>query len=102
MIEKNVTDYQVVIYGGPKPFNSTRALVRLFQNEGIVGNIHFVDLGEALKDNEESGGSITMWLPLTELSNVVDVLRNESPVKIGFEKDAAYLLTDREKVGEAE
>lgn len=102
MIQRNVTRYEVGFYGGPDPFRAMRAIVKLYEGEEGLGSIYFADLDKSLADSRENSGRIETWMPLTMLSSVVDLLRNEEPVTFGFDSGAAWLNTSREKVGEAE
>ena len=54
------------------------------------------------KSDYESGGKIYMFLPSDQFLNVIDVLRNETPVYIYFAQNRGFLATSKEPVGEEE
>lgn len=63
-----------------------------------------MEAGTLLKKDAENNGIVEMQLPADQLINVVDMLRNESPVFIGWQTSIgnAYLATSHEPVGEGE
>jgi hypothetical protein len=53
-------------------------------------------------DDSQSGSLITMHLPSTMFENVLNVLRNETPINYYFSASRAFLGTSTEPVGEGE
>ena len=54
------------------------------------------------ENDYERSGIIRMHLPSTMFHNVLDVLRNETPVYIDFAQGRGFLSTSKEPVGEGE
>ena len=101
-----VKRYAVRIHGGPAGMGKgIRASIHLFdKDKKLVGNLSFVESGETIKKDAEKDGKIEMYLPASQLTNVVDILRNERPIYIDWQEKLknAYLGTAQEPVGEGE
>ena len=101
-----VFHYRVLFYGGAEGYDDTRAEVFLYGEDSRerLGSIKFHDPEMQLPNDRQSGEEITMHLRSERLKNVIDILRNESPIYFVF-VDAfriARLSTSEEPVGEAE
>ena len=101
-----VTRYRVVLYGSSSDKPILKAKVELYagpREKGgqaaavSVGKIKFHD-GMLPPDAEEKG-SVVMNLPHDLLGDVVDLLRNESPVYFAFHEGRAVLGTGIEDIG---
>jgi hypothetical protein len=82
-----------------------RAVIRLRQDNTPVGSIVFYKEGHAIPDADASDeGYISMHLPFNMFESVVDILRNEKPIRLDFNvpEEMAFFSTDWEPVGEAE
>jgi len=82
-----------------------RAVIRLRQDTTPVGCIVFYKEGHAIPDADASDdGYITMRLPFNMFASMVDILRNEKPIRLDFNvtEEMAFFLTDWEPVGEGE
>ena len=95
--------YRVVLYGLSNDKPNLKAKVELYATPKggattmSIGKIKFHD-GALPPDNEEKG-TVVMNLPHTMLGEVVDLLRNESPVYFAFHEGRAVLGTGVEDIG---
>jgi len=74
-------------------------LILYFLNENSqIPPPHFI------KDKETEREGLVMFLPYDRISDYIDLLRNESPIKAVIEKqlERSHIKTLREKVGEGE
>jgi hypothetical protein len=101
-----VNRYRVVFYGSSGDRPNLKAKVELYsgpkekggQSAAVsVGKIKFHD-GTLPPDGEEKG-SIVMNLPHDLLGDVVDLLRNESPIYFAYHEGRAVLGTGVEEIG---
>jgi hypothetical protein len=97
-----VTHYHVLFYGTPDGYQGNRAQIALYDGNNGLGFVRFHDAGMPFPNDTQSGGLITMHLPSQMFENVLDVLRNESPINYYFASSHAFLGTSKEPVGEAE
>ncbi|MCC6612131.1 MAG: hypothetical protein IT320_01570 [Anaerolineae bacterium] len=98
-----VTDYHVLVYGSPAGYQTNRAQIALYGENGkTVAYIRFNDPGMFFEADSDSGGIIKMHLPSEMLANVLDVLRNEKPINIYFAQNRGFLSTSKEPIGEEE
>lgn len=99
-----VTGYSVLFYGSQDGYQGMRAQIGLKAPDGkSVAWVRFVDPGMAFPADYESDGIIRMHLPSTVFQNVLDVLRNEKPVRVYFAQNRGFLGTmTPEPVGEGE
>ena len=72
-----------------------------------IGTIIFLkdpDEAKSKEDNQASNGFITVYHSEDQLSNIIDVLRNEKPVYLGYSPNwkTGYITTGQEPVGEGE
>ena len=99
------TDYRVLIPGLEAWGYGERACIYLRQETEPVGSIVFYKEGHDIPDDEVSeSGSIHMHLPFNMFEAVLDILRNEKPIKFEYNvlEDMAFFGTDWEPVGEGE
>ena len=95
------------MFGGPSGSGKgKRASIYLFDEQNrTAGTIDFWDASFALPaDAISEKGNITFSLHIERLENVVDMLRNESPIFIAWQESLknAYIGTSQEQVGEGE
>ncbi|MEO0898698.1 MAG: hypothetical protein AAFY71_19965 [Bacteroidota bacterium] len=100
-----IKNYSVRINGGPEGEGSEiRAQIHLFSEDNVmVGAIDFYMEGYPLPGDQQ--GKITRFaLPIAQLRDVVDLLRNEKPIYLGWQASLnnAYISTTQEPVGEGE
>lgn len=108
MLFVEVSTYRVYAYGGPNGNGGADATVSLGIPEGWAF-LRFYPDGAGLPANSKvahvSGKPIYyVSYRYSQLANVVDLLRNEKPIRFFFRDDnmAAYLTTADEPVGEEE
>jgi hypothetical protein len=99
-----VTNYHILVYGGPDGYQTNRAQIFLSGASGQpLAYVRFNDPGMAFEADYESGGIIRMHLPSTMFQGVLDILRNEKPIHIYFAQSRGFLGTmANEPVGEGE
>ena len=90
----SVTNYQIVFSGGPDGSQSHAARI----DPGATGGqplacVRFNKPDRPFSADHGSGGVIRMHLPSAILQNVLEVLRNDSPVQIYFIQDGGFLGT---------
>jgi len=82
MATKEAKSYSILFYGSPQGYQTNRAQIQLSGSDGkTIAWIRFNDPGMFFENDYESGGIIRMHLPSAMFQNVLDVLRNEKPVK---------------------
>jgi len=103
---KEIKNYAVRFYGGPNEEQSgTRAQIFLFDKENsMMGIVNFKSQGWTIPNDEKDERRITFSMPIQELAPLVDILRNESPVYLGWQEKGqkALISTSQEPVGEGE
>jgi hypothetical protein len=69
-----------------------------------LGRIQFYDddAHGGAGDFVDRGSHPVLHLPSSRLADVLDMLRNEKPVFVGFFQDRGVLSTEEEPIGEAE
>jgi hypothetical protein len=99
-----VTKYSVLVYGGPEGYQTNRSQITLFERTGAtVAYVRFNDPGMAFEMDAMVNGIITMHLPSTMFQSVLDLLRNEKPLRVYFAQNRAFFGTGgAEEVGEGE
>jgi hypothetical protein len=99
-----VTNYHILVYGGPDGYQTNRAQIALYGTDGrVVAYVRFNDPGMAFEADSMLGSIIRMHLPSTMFQSVLDVLRNEKPVHIYFAQGRGFFGTaSTEPVGEGE
>jgi hypothetical protein len=103
-----VSTYKVFIYGGPEGNSGADATVSLGIPDGWTFLRFYPDvvtLPANTKATHASGKPIYyVRYRYSQLSNVIDLLRNEKPIRFFFRDDtmASYLTTASEPVGEGE
>ena len=98
----SVTQYQVRWYGSPAGYQDNRAQIALYDGATVLGYVRFHDPGMPFPADSQSGGKIIMHLPSSMFENVLEVLRNESPISYYFASAHAFLGTSTEPIGEGE
>jgi hypothetical protein len=98
----NVTSYSVLFYGSPGGYQNNRAQIQLKDGNTVVAWIRFSDPGMLFENDDMLGTIIRMHLPSHMFENVIDVLRNESPINVYFAQNRGFLGTGTEPVGEGE
>jgi hypothetical protein len=99
----NVTQYHVLFYGSSDGYQGSRAQIQLSDASNVLGWVRFHDPGMPFPADSQSGAQIVMHLPSTSFENVIDVLRNESPLNYYFAAGRAFFGTGgNEGVGEGE
>ena len=104
----DVSTYLVYVYGGP----DGNAGVATSINLGIPNASAYLEFypdGKPLPPNHitiDSGGKPIFYVSYRyeQLANVIDLFRNEKPIKFFFRDDnmAAYVTTAAEPIGEGE
>jgi len=85
-----------------------RARIILYDtNLQTTGTIIFLkdpDEAKSKDDSQTSSGFISIYQSLDQLTNILDVLRNEKPVYLGYSANwkTVYLTTGQEPVREGE
>ena len=92
--------YNVQMHGGPNGYRGKRAIVRLKKDTTAVAYIYFMAGDDPLPNDDDSGPWIKMYMPESMLPNVVDLIRNESPIKVYFAGGSGFLKCGEEDVGE--
>ncbi len=104
-MNKTVTSYRIH-YTGQAPGGSPyRAVIHLFGEEKTgVGKIFFVDAKKIAPDHVDAQGLIIMRIPTAQYLNVVDLLRNEGPLKVRYDSGhgKAFLFSGLEPTGDGE
>lgn len=99
----NVTSYSVLFFGSPAGYQNNRAQITLYDGSTVVAYVRFIDPGMTFESDDMLGTIIRMHLPGTMLASVIDMLRNESPIRVYFASGKGFLgTTDKEPVGEGE
>jgi hypothetical protein len=98
----NVTSYSVLIYGSPDGYQNNRAQIQLVNGSTVVAWIRFCDPGMVFENDYVDAGIIRMHLPGAMFKNVIDVLRNETPITVYFAAGRGFFGTSGEPVGEGE
>jgi hypothetical protein len=98
-----VTDYHILVYGGPDGYQTNRAQITLYGSGTPVAYVRFNDPGMAFEADSMLGSIIRMHLPTTMFQSVLDILRNEKPVHIYFAQNRGFFGTaGTEPIGEGE
>ena len=99
-----VTNYHILVYGGPDGYQTNRSQIALYGTNGqVVAYVRFNDPGMAFEADGMLGSIIRMHLPSTMFQSVLDILRNEKPVHIYFAQGRGFFGTaSTEPVGEGE
>lgn len=99
-----VSHYQVLIYGSPEGYNTNRSQIILYSTVStICAYVRFNDPGMVFENDHELNGIIYMHLPSAMFQSVLDLLRNEKPIKVYFAQGRGFLGTSSvEPVGEGE
>ena len=97
-----VTQYNYQFHGGENGYQGNRAVVRLKNGGTSVAYVHFIPEGKPIPNDTDSGSWIRMYMPESQLENVIDQLRNEKPISVYFAAGSGFLLTGNEPIGEDE
>jgi hypothetical protein len=81
--------------------NNAQAEVLLYSSTGLVGQLFFMAPGQPTQPSTFVGGVVRIFYPLEAYLMVVDMLRNERPVRLSFTNaNIAFLTATLEDVGE--
>ncbi len=104
----NISTYVVFAYGGPEGNSGVEATISLGIPDAYAF-LRFFPEGVQVPANKKTthvSGRPIFYVNYryAQFSNVVDLLRNEEPIKFFFRDDslAAYITTSSEPVGEGE
>ncbi len=98
-----IKSYHIICYGGPQGYQTNRAQIALYDSKGKArAYLRFNDPGMLFENDYERNGIIRMHLPTSMFENILDILRNESPVYIYFAQGRGFFTTSKEPVGENE
>lgn len=101
MAQIETYDYQ--FHGGPTGYQNERAIVRLYGSDhATIAYIHFVLTGFPIPPNKAADPWIRTYMPEALISDVMEMLRQESPVSIYYNQGQVFLHTGNEPIGEAE
>ena len=103
MAAKQIDAYRIHYYSGPDNFLS--AVISLFSNNIGVGRINFIKDGNAIGTNGEiANGILIINFHESKFSEVLDLLRNETPLFIDLNTQLGIgsIQTDNEPIGEDE
>ncbi len=92
----NVTNYEIFIYGSQEGYQTNRAQVTLYNGDTRVAYVRFNDAGMTFEADSDTDGTIKMHLPSSMFQSVVDMLRNEKPIKVYFAQNRGFLATGSE------
>jgi hypothetical protein len=99
----NVTGYSISFFGSAAGYQDMRAQIQLMDGATVLGWVRFHDAGQAFPDDSNANDKITMHLPSAMFSAVVDMLRNEKPIKVWWAAGKAFIGTEgTEMVGEGD
>lgn len=96
------------MHGKASSPTGVRTTISLYDtNDCFRGHIHFIPDDVPLPDGTESTIKDVKWcriyMHLSELPSVVDMLRNEKPIYVYYNNATdAYIRTGKEPVGEGE
>ena len=82
-----------------------QALILLFDGSNkLAGIFNFFNTFPSDLNNELGDGPLKANLHMENLPYIVDILRNEKPIYLGWQKDQAraFISTTQEPVGEGE
>ncbi len=99
---KKITSYCILINGTSEGGARNRVQIELRNRNIRLAQINFKDHDVQLEVDSEEDGVVNMYLPLSMLQSVLDILRNECPLCIYFVDGRAILSTFMEPVGEGE
>lgn len=100
-----VTSYRIHYTGQGQGNSPYRAVIHLFgEGKAGVGKIFFVESKKIGPDHVDAQGLIIMRMPIVQYPNIVDLLRNEGPLKIRYDSGhgKAFLFSGKEPIGEGE
>ena len=105
IVEERILHYKVDIKSGRFAANFP-AYIHGYNSDGthVLTCVFFEKLNSILPDNKRVDGVVSMYFYMTKYSMVLDLFRNESPIKIVYDskgKDCT-LITEKEPVGEGE
>ena len=100
-----ISSYRVFLDSGTQK-NRCFTFINLFdKSEDIIGVLQFVDEGLEVKD-KKNYDVVHLQYPMSKFPYVLDVLRNEGPVYIGYWENEfgkyGRIYTGKEAVGEGE
>ena len=104
----DVTSYLVFNYGGPQGNSGARAVISLGIPNAFASLVFYPDSavlpGNSVSTHISGKLMFAVSYPYSAYAGVLDLLRNEKPIKFFFRDDnfAAYITTSNEPVGENE
>ena len=113
MSTNRIHSYSVYYRGEPEAPGAIpwRATIHLFganpkkeKTPPALGKIRFVPPERLKKDHVDAQGLIAMFLPEEKFPAVLDLLRNEKPLRIEYNSGygTAFIYSGREPIGEGE
>ncbi len=102
MAKQQVTSYRTLIYGKQEG-RDVGAIIHLYNEGKIVGSCAFY-MTRQIPVTYKSGTRFFLTFPIDRYSDVIDLLRNESPMFVSFNerRGQGYLTTEAEEIGEGE
>jgi hypothetical protein len=89
-----IEHYQLYFNGGPSGNNNTRALIRLFNGDNVIGEIIFIDpIGTIETDYIAQNNTIVMHQPILLLSQIIDLLRTEKKLELNIDEHSSWINT---------
>jgi len=107
-ITKPVQSYKTTFTSNVAGYGPHRAIMHLYEPANVkpIAEIRFYDASALAQypNREDANGMPVVGMSLSELSAIVDTLRNEKPISMRWHSDDKYfyIFTDREDVGEGE
>ena len=104
-----IKNYYVLYYAGGKKVTQPypyRSIVGLYGDDGIIAGLYFHNDSSTMPDSDHlpDTGQPMLHYPVSDFANVIDLLRNESPVyyrEVGG-WSMGSITTTMEPVGEGE
>lgn len=83
------------------------ALIQMFGDSGFYASLRFTRDEEPIRGSAPSGHGVRFWgnLDFRQMQPLLDLLRNESPVRFGWDDanpNKFHLMTGQEPVGEGD
>ena len=98
-----VRKYDYQFHGGPSGYQNSRAILRLYgANDDTLAYVHFLLTGMTIAADTNTPQWMRMYMPEAMLSSVMEMLREEKPVRVYFAAGSGFLHTGKEPIGEAE
>jgi len=99
---EEIKTYQIRITSGDQPNGVRASILLLDAKKFTIGNLVFLETGTPFPANYSSSGPVAYYL-MAVYANVLDLLRNESPVYIQTDNhDEALIATSPEAIGDGD